>query len=110
MSNEWAETFLIAHCGRSEATMVTQLAAALVATGQAAGLYGQSPSPQARWHTADDDARFLRYRLFLNFDSGKHDVGRLPIGQSPIMANYARVFVRKGASYLFPEPVAVAVT
>src|SRR6185437_8317982 len=28
---------------------------------------------------------------------------------APVVANYARVFVRKGASYLFPEPVAIAV-
>ncbi len=64
---------------------------------------------RAAWHTADDDVRLQRYRRFLDFDNGKHDVGRLGFGQTPIVANYARVFVRKGASYLFPEPVAVAV-
>jgi hypothetical protein len=65
--------------------------------------------PRAAWHTAADDARLLRYRRFLDFDRGKHDVGRLGIGGVPVVANYARVFVRKGASYLFPEPVTVAV-
>ena len=89
--------------------MVTQLAAALVATGEAAEPFGVSPTPRGAWRTADDDARLLRYRLFLNFDAGKHDVGRLPMGQNPVQANYARVFVRKAASYLFPEPVAVTV-
>ncbi|MDQ6909044.1 MAG: phage portal protein [Chloroflexota bacterium] len=64
---------------------------------------------RAAWHTADDDVRLQRYRRFLDFDNGKHDVGRLGFGQTPIVANYARVFVRKGASYLFPEPVAIAV-
>ncbi len=64
---------------------------------------------RAGWHTADDDVRLQRYRRFLDFDSGKHDVGRLGFGQTPIVANYARVFVRKGASYLFPEPVTIAV-
>ncbi len=90
--------------------MVTQLAAALTQTNAASRPFGSSPSPRPDWRTADDDARFLRYRLFLNFDAGKHDVGRLPIGQGPVMANYARVFVRKGASYLFPGPVGIAVT
>jgi hypothetical protein len=64
---------------------------------------------RAAWHTADDDVRLQRYRRFLDFDNGKHDVGRLGFGQTPIVANYARIFVRKGASYLFPEPVSVAV-
>jgi hypothetical protein len=64
---------------------------------------------RAAWHTADDDVRLQRYRRFLDFDNGKHDVGRLGFGQTPIVANYARIFVRKGASYLFPEPVTVAV-
>jgi hypothetical protein len=64
---------------------------------------------RAAWHTAEDDARLLRYRRFLDFDRGKHDVGRLGVGGVPVVANYARTFVRKGASYLFPEPVAVAV-
>ena len=64
---------------------------------------------RAGWHTADDDVRLQRYRRFVDFDNGKHDVGRLGFGQAPVVANYARVFVRKGASYLFPEPVAVAV-
>ncbi len=64
---------------------------------------------RAAWHTADDDVRLQRYRRFLDFDNGKHDVGRLGSGQTPIVANYARIFVRKGASYLFPEPVVVAV-
>ncbi len=64
---------------------------------------------RAAWHTADDDVRLQRYRRFLDFDNGKHDVGRLGFGQTPIVANYARIFVRKGASYLFPEPVRVAV-
>jgi hypothetical protein len=66
-------------------------------------------APRAAWHTAEDDARLLRYRRFLDFDRGKHDVGRLGIGGVPVVANYARIFVRKGASYLFPEPVTVAV-
>ncbi len=66
-------------------------------------------APRAGWRTAEDDARLLRYRRFLDFDRGKHDVGRLGIGGVPVVANYARIFVRKGASYLFPEPVAVAV-
>lgn len=64
---------------------------------------------RAAWHTAEDDVRLQRYRRFMDFDNGKHDVGRLGFGQAPVVANYARVFVRKGASYLFPEPVAVAV-
>lgn len=64
---------------------------------------------RAAWHTADDDVRLQRYRRFLDFDNGKHDVGRLGFGQTPIVANYARIFVRKGASYLFPEPVTIAV-
>ncbi len=64
---------------------------------------------RAAWHTADDDVRLQRYRRFVDFDNGKHDVGRLGFGQAPVVANYARVFVRKGASYLFPEPVTVAV-
>jgi hypothetical protein len=64
---------------------------------------------RAAWHTADDDVRLQRYRRFVDFDNGKHDVGRLGFGQAPVVANYARVFVRKGASYLFPEPVAIAV-
>lgn len=64
---------------------------------------------RAAWHTADDDVRLQRYRRFLDFDNGKHDVGRLGFGQTPVVANYARVFVRKGASYLFPEPVVIAV-
>lgn len=64
---------------------------------------------RAAWHTADDDVRLQRYRRFVDFDNGKHDVGRLGFGQAPVVANYARVFVRKGASYLFPEPVVVAV-
>ena len=64
---------------------------------------------RAAWHTADDDVRLRRYRRFLDFDNGKHDVGRLGFGQTPIVANYARVFVRKGASYLFPELVTIAV-
>jgi hypothetical protein len=64
---------------------------------------------RATWHTADDDVRLQRYRRFVDFDNGKHDVGRLGFGQAPVVANYARVFVRKGASYLFPEPVAIAV-
>lgn len=66
-------------------------------------------SHRAGWHTPDDDVRLQRYRRFLDFDNGKHDVGRLGFGQAPVVANYARVFVRKGASYLFPEPVTVAV-
>lgn len=64
---------------------------------------------RAGWHTAEDDARLQRYRRFIDFDNGKHDVGRLGFGQAPVVANYARVFVRKGASYLFPEPVTVVV-
>jgi hypothetical protein len=64
---------------------------------------------RAAWHTADDDVRLQRYRRFVDFDNGKHDVGRLGFGQAPVVANYARVFVRKGASYLFPEPVTIAV-
>lgn len=61
------------------------------------------------WRTAADDARLARYRRYLDFDAGNHDVGRLGIGGVPVVANYARVFVRKGASYLFPEPVALTV-
>jgi hypothetical protein len=53
---------------------------------------------RAAWHTADDDVRLQRYRRFVDFDNGKHDVGRLGFGQAPVVANYARVFVRKGAS------------
>src|SRR3954468_19324229 len=52
---------------------------------------------RAGWHTAEDDARLQRCRRFVDFDNGKHDVGRLGFGQAPVVANYARVFVRKGA-------------
>lgn len=92
--------------------MVSQFAAAVVETGRGASdPFGTAATaPHQPWRTAADDARLLRYRLFLNFDSGKHDVGRLPMGQNPIMANYARVFIRKAASYMFPEAVTVRVT
>lgn len=53
--------------------------------------------------------RLGRYRRYLAFDAGTHDVGRLAAGQAVVTANYARIFVRKGASYLFPEPVTAAV-
>lgn len=57
----------------------------------------------------NDAVRLTRYNRYLTYDQGKHDVGRLPGGIPPVIANYARVFVRKGASYLFPEPVTVSV-
>jgi len=94
--------------------MVSPLLSAVTAgvgssVGGSLGRTAIAGAHRAAWHTADDDVRLQRYRRFLDFDNGKHDVGRLGFGQTPIVANYARVFVRKGASYLFPEPVAVAV-
>lgn len=56
-----------------------------------------------------DSARLMRYKKYLDFDSGKHDVGRLGAGARAVVGNYARVFVRKAASYLFPAPVIVGV-
>ena len=64
------------------------------------------PLPGAAvWMTANDAARRARYREYLRFDAGKHDVGRLGIGATAVVVNYAAAFVRKGASYLMPEPV-----
>ena len=64
------------------------------------------PLPGATaWMTANDAARRTRYRQYLLFDAGKHDVGRLGIGATAVVVNYAAIFVRKGASYLMPEPV-----
>lgn len=68
------------------------------------------PVPGAMpWMTSNDMARLSRYRQYLAFDAGKHDVGRLGIGSAAVVANYAAVFVRKGASYLMPEPVGCSV-
>jgi len=68
------------------------------------------PVPGAMpWMTSNDMARLGRYRQYLAFDAGKHDVGRLGIGSAAVVANYAAVFVRKGASYLMPEPVGCAI-
>lgn len=65
---------------------------------------------RAPWRTTEDDARLARYKRHLDFDAGRHDVGRLGIGGTPLVANYARVFVRKGASFLLPAPVTLSVT
>ncbi|MDQ2783659.1 MAG: phage portal protein, partial [Chloroflexota bacterium] len=89
--------------------MVSPLLSAMTAGVGSSANAAIAGAHRAAWHTADDDVRLQRYRRFLDFDYGKHDVGRLGFGQTPIVANYARVFVRKGASYLFPEPVTVAV-
>jgi len=89
--------------------MVSPLLSAVTAGVGSSANAAIAGAHRAAWHTADDDVRLQRYRRFLDFDNGKHDVGRLGFGQTPIVANYARVFVRKGASYLFPEPVRVAV-
>jgi hypothetical protein len=89
--------------------MVSPLLSAVTAGVGSSANAAIAGAHRAGWHTADDDVRLQRYRRFLDFDNGKHDVGRLGFGQTPIVANYARIFVRKGASYLFPEPVAIAV-
>jgi hypothetical protein len=79
----------------------------LGATFGGAGL--ASERARGHWHTDQDDARLLRYRRFLDFDNARQDVARLSAGNVALVANYARTFVRKGASYLMPEPVALAV-
>ena len=89
--------------------MVSPLLSAVTAGVGSSANAAIAGARRAAWHTADDDVRLQRYRRFLDFDNGKHDVGRLGFGQTPIVANYARIFVRKGASYLFPEPVTIAV-
>jgi hypothetical protein len=57
----------------------------------------------------DDSRRLARYGVYLKFDAGQHDVGRIPPGGWTVVANYGRTFIRKGASYLFPGPVTIAV-
>lgn len=67
---------------------------------------GLSPPPTAvPWLSAADTARLARYRQYLAFDAGRHEVGRLGSGGVPLVANYARTFVRKGVAYLMPEAV-----
>lgn len=64
-----------------------------------------APTAAAPWLSAADTARLTRYRQYLAFDAGRHEVGRFASGGSPLVANYARTFVRKGVAYLMPEAV-----
>ncbi len=61
------------------------------------------------WLSAADTARLARYRQYLAFDAGRHEIGRLGSGGAPLVANYARTFIRKGVAYLMPGAVLPAV-
>ena len=56
------------------------------------------------WATRDA-ARRARYRELLDFYEGRQWLGKPLPGERRLTANYARALVRKGVSYLFPEPV-----
>jgi hypothetical protein len=57
-----------------------------------------------------DGARRARYREYLDFYEGNQWQGRPLPGERRLTINYARALVRKCVSYLFPEPVTVAVS
>jgi hypothetical protein len=56
------------------------------------------------WATRDA-ARRAGYRELLDFYEGRQWPGKPLPGERRLTANYARALVRKGVSYLFPEPV-----
>lgn len=54
---------------------------------------------------ATDTARMNRYRMYLDFYQGEQWNGRRRAGETRLVFNYARVLVRKAASYLMTTPV-----
>jgi len=68
------------------------------------GILGDDP-----W-AGRDGARRARYREYLDFYEGSQWQGRPLPGERRLTINYARALVRKCVSYLFPEPVTVAVS
>jgi hypothetical protein len=57
------------------------------------------------WLEGQDRERLQRYRELLEFYSGQQWLGRRRAGETRLVFNYARVLVRKAASYLMPGPM-----
>ena len=66
---------------------------------------GEGPGTLAAWALGQDTRRLARYREHLAFYRGEQWQGRPRPSERRLTLNYARVFVRKVASYLFAEPV-----
>jgi hypothetical protein len=57
------------------------------------------------WLAGRDSERLQRYRELLDFYAGHQWPGRRRAGETRLVFNYARVLVRKAASYLMPGPM-----
>lgn len=72
-----------------------------------------SGTDQSFWppgvRTPADDARIAAYGKALAFYNGQQWPARQPREESRLVLNYARVLIRKTASYVFPGPVAFSV-
>jgi len=64
-----------------------------------------TPVSLAAWLDGLDSQRMNRYRELLDFYGGQQWQGRPRVGETRLVFNYARVLVRKAASYLMPAPV-----
>lgn len=64
-----------------------------------------TPASLAAWLDSQDSPRMNHYREMLDFYNGRQWQGRPRAGETRLVFNYARVLVRKAASYLMPAPV-----
>lgn len=67
------------------------------------------PANLADWLQGQDAERMSHYRNLLDFYEGRQWPRRRRTGETQLTVNYARVLVRKVASYVFPKPVVFSV-